>query len=100
MNIISNAIEAIEEKGIITIKTYKDQTNGMICISIKDTGRGMSDKEKAKIFDPFFTTKDVGKGTGLGLSVSHGIIEQHKGMIEVISTVGQGTEFIVSLPEN
>jgi len=98
MNILSNAIDAIEEKGIITIKTYKDQTNGMICISIIDTGKGMSEKEKAKIFDPFYTTKDVGKGTGLGLSISHGIIEQHRGLIEVISTVGKGTEFTISLP--
>ena len=99
MNIISNSIDAIEEKGTITIKTYIDSGNDMICISIKDTGKGMSEQDKAKIFDPFFTTKEIGKGTGLGLSVSHGIVEQHQGTIEVRSAVGEGTEFIVSLPD-
>jgi signal transduction histidine kinase/ligand-binding sensor domain-containing protein len=99
MNIISNAIDAIEEKGTITVKTYTNRVNGTICISIRDTGKGMNEQEKAKIFDPFFTTKKIGKGTGLGLSVSHGIIEQHRGTIEVISKPGEGTEFIVSLPD-
>ena len=70
----------------------------MICISIKDTGEGISEYDKTKIFDPFFTTKDVGKGTGLGLSISHGIIEQHKGLIEVESKPGEGANFVISLP--
>jgi signal transduction histidine kinase len=58
----------------------------------------MSQEVKKKIFDPFFTTKEVGEGTGLGLSISFGIIEQHKGHIDVISEPGKGTEFIISLP--
>ena len=68
-------------------------------IIIKDNGKGMSPEEKKHIFEPFFTTKEVGKGTGLGLSISFGIIEQHKGYIDVISQPGKGSEFIISLPK-
>ncbi|MDX2431541.1 MAG: ATP-binding protein [Bacteroides sp.] len=96
MNILSNAIDAIEEKGIITISTSK--FNGFIRISIKDTGSGIPENIKAKIFDPFFTTKDVGEGTGLGLSISHGIIEKHNGSIKVKSEAGKGSEFIILVP--
>ncbi|HKR05146.1 MAG TPA: ATP-binding protein, partial [Bacteroidia bacterium] len=96
MNIISNAIDAISENGKIIITTSKE--NDRIKISICDNGKGMSREVKQKIFDPFFTTKDVGKGTGLGLSISYGIIEKHKGNIEVNSEVGKGSEFLISLP--
>ena len=98
MNILSNAIDAISEKGSIVIKTWQDKTNNKVFISIKDDGIGMSAKDISNIFDPFFSTKDVGKGTGLGLSISHGIIEQHKGSIKVKSELGKGAEFIISLP--
>lgn len=96
MNILSNAMQAISSTGQIFIKTLEENTT--VKISIRDTGSGMSDETKKKIFDPFFTTKDVGKGTGLGLSISYGIIEKHKGKIEVNSVVGKGTEFLISLP--
>ena len=96
MNILSNAIQAIHDKGEIFIKTWEEEP--MVKISIKDTGSGMSEVTKQKIFDPFFTTKEVGKGTGLGLSISYGIIEKHKGKIEVNSEPGKGTEFIISVP--
>jgi len=96
MNILSNAIDAIEEKGKITITTSR--ANGFIRISIKDTGKGIPEHLRAKIFDPFFTTKEVGQGTGLGLSISHGIIEKHKGSIKVKSAIRKGSEFIISLP--
>jgi len=96
MNIISNSIDAIEDKGIITISTSK--ANGFIQINIKDSGSGMPENIKAKIFDPFYTTKEVGEGTGLGLSISHGIIEKHGGSIEVKSVVGKGSEFVIVLP--
>lgn len=98
MNILSNAIDAIPEKGTITIKTWEDKPKGKVCISIKDDGIGMANDTLLNIFNPFFTTKDVGKGTGLGLSVSHGIIEQHKGDMKVESSPGEGAEFIISLP--
>jgi ligand-binding sensor domain-containing protein/signal transduction histidine kinase len=96
MNIINNACDAINGKGKIYIKTY--QTTSQIKISIRDTGIGMSEKVRKKIFEPFFTTKDVGEGTGLGLSITFGIIENHKGKIEVNSELGKGSEFIITLP--
>ena len=58
----------------------------------------MTEEVKKHIFEPFFTTKDVGEGTGLGLSISYGIIEKHKGKIEVESQPGVGTEFIIRIP--
>ncbi len=97
LNILTNSIQAIEGKGEITIQTISSAT--IIKIIIKDTGKGISPEVKEHIFEPFFTTKDVGKGTGLGLSISFGIIEQHKGNIDVISEPGKGTEFIISLPK-
>jgi signal transduction histidine kinase len=96
MNILSNAIDSIDNKGTITITTIK--SNGKIVISIRDTGRGIPDNVRSKIFEPFFTTKEIGHGTGLGLSISHGIIEKHNGTIKVISEIGKGSEFIISLP--
>jgi len=96
MNILSNAIDAIEDKGTIAINT--SASNGVIIIRIKDTGPGIPENIREKIFDPFYTTKGVGKGTGLGLSISQSIIEKHKGTIDVKSETGKGTEFVISLP--
>lgn len=96
MNIISNAIDAIKGPGEIKIKTFQEKDQ--VVISIKDTGVGISEENKAKIFEPFFTTKEVGHGTGLGLSISFGIIRDHKGTIEVKSEVGRGSEFIIKIP--
>ena len=96
MNILSNAIDAIDNKGIITISTSK--SNGSIRVSIKDTGRGISEDIQSKIFEPFFTTKEVGQGTGLGLSICHSIIEKHNGSINVKSEVGKGSEFVITVP--
>ena len=96
MNILTNSIQAIEDKGDIYIDTISSSIGVKICI--KDTGRGMITEVKERIFEPFYTTKDVGKGIGLGLSISYGIIEQHNGNIDVISEPSKGTEFIISLP--
>ncbi|MCB0822531.1 MAG: PAS domain S-box protein [Bacteroidales bacterium] len=98
MNIINNAAEAIAETGKIDIRTWHE--NGLIKITITDSGKGIPRNVKNKIFDPFFTTKEVGKGTGLGLSISFGIIEKHNGKIEVISEPGKGSEFIIQIPDN
>ena len=98
MNILSNASDAIDGEGIIRIKTI--EKDDCIYIHFSDTGSGMPEDIRAHIFEPFFTTKAVGKGTGLGLSISYGIIENHKGNIEVKSEVGKGTEFIIKLPLN
>jgi signal transduction histidine kinase len=96
MNILSNAIDAIEDTGNITIRT--EESGGKITISIKDSGKGIPEAIREKIFDPFYTSKEVGSGTGLGLSISHGIIEKHKGKIKVKSEVGKGSEFIITIP--
>lgn len=101
MNILSNAIQAMEQAaGSIRITTRSKVSSGgeWVVIAIKDSGKGMSAEVRNRIFEPFFTTKDVGKGTGLGLSISFGIIEKHNGTIDVESEVGQGAEFIITLP--
>lgn len=96
MNILSNAVDAMDDKGTITIST--SLTGDKLKISIKDSGQGIPENLKEKIFDPFFTTKGVGKGTGLGLSISQSIIEKHNGSILVESEKGRGTEFIIMIP--
>ena len=96
MNIIANAIQAMNRKGEIVIKTR--YMNEYIKIYIKDTGTGMSEEVLKKVFEPFFTTKNIGDGLGLGMSISYGVIEKHKGNIKIKSEVGKGSEFIITLP--
>ena len=96
MNILTNAIQAIEDKGEIYISTGSDEKN--FTISIRDSGKGMTEAVANHVFEPFFSTKEPGKGTGLGLSISHSIIEKHSGNIEVNSEPGKGTEFIINIP--
>lgn len=103
MNIIGNArdaMERIEGDKLLTVKSfnceYKNQK--AVGVSISDTGGGIPKEIKDKIFEPFFTTKEVGKGTGLGLSICFGIIEEHKGTIEIETEKGQGTTFIIIIP--
>jgi signal transduction histidine kinase len=111
MNILANAIDAFDElanqsiesgiriKGTIEISTAVNQANTYVIISIKDNSMGMSSEVKERIFEPFFTTKAVGKGTGLGLSISKEIVEkQHKGKLDCISVLGEGTEFVIEIP--
>jgi len=95
-NIIHNAIQAMENKGKLSISISKRDNDCVVVF--KDTGCGISEDIKAKIFEPFFTTKEVGEGSGLGLDISLKIIEKHNGKIVVKSILGVGTEFIVSLP--
>jgi len=96
LNLLSNAAQAIEGEGEITITTKEDKEN--LYVQISDTGSGIQAKILSKIFDPFFTTKDVGKGTGLGLSISYSIIQDHNGNIDVESEVDKGTTFTLTLP--
>jgi two-component system NtrC family sensor kinase len=101
MNILSNAVQAIEGPGNIWITTrLQSRPDGkeQVQISFQDSGKGMTPQVMEKIFDPFFSTKGVGQGTGLGLSISYGIIQSHGGEILVKSQVGIGTEFIVLIP--
>lgn len=98
LNIIVNAIHAIENKGNITIRTLEEDD----CISIyfTDNGCGINKQNLAKITDPFFTTKDPGKGTGLGLSITYSIITEHNGTLEFESEIGKGTTAKIKLPIN
>lgn len=96
MNLLMNAVQAIEGEGTITITTMKNGNN--VLLTFRDTGKGIDATSQAKIFDPFFSTKDVGKGTGLGLSISYGIIQKHGGSIKVSSEPDKGTQFVVTLP--
>lgn len=95
-NILVNACQAIETKGKIIINT--ELKNNMLEIKIKDNGKGIPKDNINKIFMAGFTTKGVGFGTGLGLAISQKIIDKHKGKISVISEVGVGSEFIITIP--
>lgn len=103
LNMLLNAVYAIKqkynkEKGTIAITTYKE--DNYICCSIKDNGCGMSEETLNHIFEPFFTTKPVGVGTGLGMGLAYDtIFIKHKGIIDIKSKLGEGTEFIIKLPQ-
>ncbi len=96
MNLLVNAAQAIEEHGIITIRTGTE--DDQVWIEVSDDGKGIPEDQLARVFEPFYTTKPVGKGTGLGLSVSYNIVERHHGRLEVESEEGGGTTFRIHLP--
>ena len=97
LNIITNAAQAIETQGEITIET-KLYDPDHVAIRISDTGCGIPEENMSKIRDPFFTTKEVGTGTGLGLSIVDEIIRSHYGELQIESVVGKGSSFTVILP--
>ena len=96
MNLLINAVQAIEEHGEISIKT--ERRDGDIVVSISDTGSGIQEDKLNRIFEPFFTTKEVGKGTGLGLSIAYDIVKKHSGEILVTSEIGKGSTFTITIP--
>lgn len=98
VNIIMNAAEAMDGKGVLTVVTKAGRESGRVEASFADTGRGIPKEDLGRLFEPFFTTKEVGHGTGLGLSISHGIVVRHGGTLSVHSRVGEGSTFVVSLP--
>lgn len=108
INLVINAVDAMERKGILTLRTYcdkrkrkavgKNMAAGFVYLEVSDTGCGISDDNLPRIFDPFFTTKDPGKGTGLGLSTAYGIVQENGGVIWVKETGKAGTTFILELP--
>jgi nitrogen-specific signal transduction histidine kinase/CheY-like chemotaxis protein len=110
LNLCVNARDAMPKGGVLTIITrmvsvvsLRNQhpdaaASGYVCIEVSDTGEGMSEEIERRIFEPFFTTKGIGKGTGLGLSVVFGIVQAHKGYIDVESELGKGTTFRLYLP--
>ena len=100
INLLSNASDASEGKGSITISTFADEKT--VTVQVEDQGHGIPESIKDKLFDPFFTTKMTGKGTGLGLALTWNIIKEHSGTIQVVSPVDtskhRGTRFIMTLP--
>lgn len=96
LNIIVNAIQAMPEGGMLTVKTLIVKKDGLVAITIADTGVGISEETVEKVFEPFFTNKH--KGTGLGLAITKNIIDQHHGTISVDSVEGQGATFTITLP--
>ena len=103
MNLVVNARDAMPTGGRLTIETstvLSTEGSGAewACLSVSDTGQGMSDEVKEKIFEPFFTTKGVGQGTGLGLAVVHRVVSQNGGKISIETNVGVGTTFQILLP--
>jgi PAS domain S-box-containing protein len=111
INLVVNARDALRPGGTISVATalvtYKEARmegktvippGDYVCLSVADSGAGMTDEVLEHIFEPFFTTKEKGKGTGLGLSIVHGMVTKHNGHISVLSASGVGTEFRVYLP--
>ena len=96
LNLLVNAAQAIEERGVITLTTGYDEE--YVWVEVADTGCGIRLEHQGKIFEPFFTTKPVGKGTGLGLSLAYGIVKRHQGRLEVHSELGKGSRFRLVLP--
>jgi two-component system NtrC family sensor kinase len=98
-NIMVNAAEAISGPGSLAIRTWRDEPRRMAAASFADTGCGIPPENLERIFEPFFTTKQEGHGTGLGLAIAYGIVERHGGTIKVESRPGEGTTFVVWLPQ-
>ncbi len=106
INLVTNALDAMDEKcslpehkkaeKLLTIRTFTE--DGKVVVTVTDTGVGMSAEVIAKLFEPFFTTKKVGKGTGLGVSISYGIVRDYDGVIDISSSVGEGTTFTLRFP--
>jgi PAS domain S-box-containing protein len=110
LNLCVNARDAMPTGGTLTLATsimagteLTEMFSGVTaenyaCVRVRDTGMGMSRQVKSHIFEPFFTTKERGKGTGLGLSVVYGVVNNHRGFVQVESEIGAGTSFIIYLP--
>ena len=98
MALLLNAVDAMEERGTVVLRTRIAPAENAIIAEVSDEGHGIPRSEVTKIFEPFYTTKPPGRGTGLGLSICYGIIAEHGGRIDVDSAAGRGSVFRITLP--
>ncbi len=98
INLIFNAVDSMPEGGVLKLEGCYDSEKNQVAVMVKDSGTGISRDNLPHIFEPFFTTKDAGFGVGLGLSTVYGIMEHHKGTVDVESKSGEGTAFFLRLP--
>ncbi len=99
MNLVANAIDAIEESNRMgTLQIRGGAEAGAYVLCITDNGAGIPEALRERIFDPFFTTKDIGKGTGLGLSITYSIVKKHGGTLELTPVAAGGTIAEIRLP--
>jgi PAS domain S-box-containing protein len=100
LNLAVNARDAMPEGGVLSIRSEReqDEDGDWVCISVQDTGVGMSPEVRDRVFEPFFTTKEVGKGSGLGLSQVYGFVRQSEGEVQLETSTGQGSTFRLRLP--
>ena len=96
LNLVSNAIDAIEGEGQVTVTTGAE--GNVFAITVSDTGHGIPDDIRERVLEPFFTTKPVGQGTGLGLSITYSIVRKHGGTIDLSRRDGGGTVAAIRLP--
>lgn len=98
MNLLLNAIQAVDAGGSVTVSTGADAAGSEVTFAVADTGPGIPEAIRAKVFDPFFTTRAQGTGTGLGLWTCYNIVRDHRGRLELATEVGLGSTFTVNLP--
>ena len=99
MNLLTNAIDACPVGGqIYVISALSGSREKTLQVLVADTGTGVAAEDLDRVFDPFFTKKTVGKGTGLGLFITHEVVREHHGTIEIETELGKGTTFIMNLP--
>jgi two-component system, NtrC family, sensor kinase len=98
MALLLNALDAMEDRGVITLRTRSDEKENLTIAEVVDRGHGIRSSDRTKIFEPFYTTKPPSRGTGLGLSICYAIVTEHGGRIEVDSTIGEGSVFRILLP--
>lgn len=95
LNLMVNALQAMPEGGRVELATFEKE--GRVCVSVKDTGSGIENRDQANIFNPYFTTK--AKGSGLGLTIVRRVMKDHQGEVQVESEVGKGTKFTLCFPK-
>jgi len=98
MALLLNALDAIEDKGVISLRTRNDDDQRLVVAEVIDHGHGIRSSDRTKIFEPFYTTKSPPRGTGLGLSICYAIVTEHGGRIEVDTVVDEGSVFRILLP--